>query len=242
MAPVKLWRSIISLCSAIFFIPLCHASDKTLTDIDQSRNIMMERHLKGRNIFDPAVLKAMESVPREMFVSQSLVSRAYGDSPLPIGEGQTISQPYIVALMTQLLKLEKTDKVLEVGTGSGYQTAVLAEVAGYVYTVEIVKSLADGARSLLDKLKYENISVQNGDGYKGWGEHAPFDKIIVTAAASGVPAPLIEQLKEGGRLVMPVGGAGYQKLLLGIKENGEMKYETVTSVRFVPMTGIVENE
>ncbi|VAX24071.1 Protein-L-isoaspartate O-methyltransferase [hydrothermal vent metagenome] len=242
MAPIKLWRALLHPVCVIFFASICHASDMTLSDIDNSRKIMIERQLKGRNIVDPAVLKAMESVPREKFVSQSMVTRAYNDSPLPIGEGQTISQPYIVALMTQLLKLEKSDKVLEVGTGSGYQAAVLAEIAGYVYTIEIVKPLAEGARSLLNELKYENIVVSQGDGYKGWMEHSPFDKIIVTAAAGVVPAPLEDQLKEGGRLVMPVGGAGYQKLLLGVKENGVMKYETVTSVRFVPMTGMVESK
>jgi len=163
------------------------------------------------------------------------VSMAYRDSPLPIEEGQTISQPYIVALMTETLNLEKDDKVLEIGTGSGYQAAILAEIVDSVYTIEIFEKLGKKASQLFDELGYDNIYTKIGDGYKGWPEHAPFDAIIVTAAPSDIPEPLKEQLAEGGRMIIPVGGDAVQELILLKKRNGKIKQQSVLPVRFVPM-------
>jgi len=211
-------------------------------DLAQARCSMLERHLKGRNIKDPAVLRAMESVKREKFVDSHYADSAYADMPLPIASGQTISQPYIVAVMTQALRLEETDKVLEIGTGSGYQTAILAEIVNAVYSVEIVKGLANSSAALLAESGYENIKVLHGDGYMGWQEHSPFDKIIVTSAAGRVPLPLEKQLKNGGTLIMPVGGIGSQELLLGIKHGEKMEYRVLMMVRFVPMTGKAEEQ
>lgn len=219
---------------------LCFAENMNSHKLDNAKQIMIERHLKGRDIKDPTVLDAMKSVKREKFVDPRYVDSAYADKPLPIGAGQTISQPYIVALMTQTLELKKTDKVLEVGTGSGYQAAVLARIVAKVYTIEIITSLAKSAVKLLEDLGYDNIRLKQGDGYAGWPEHAPFDKIIVTAAASRVPLPLEQQLKEGGMLIMPVGGSNVQELLLGVKRDSKMEYKIITMVRFVPMTGAVE--
>jgi len=211
-------------------------------DLARARCAMIERHLKGRNIKDPAVLRVMESVKREKFVDSYYADSAYADMPLPIASGQTISQPYIVAVMTQALRLEETDKVLEIGTGSGYQTAVLAEIASAVYSVEIVKGLAKSSATLLAELGYENIKVMQGDGYMGWQEHSPFNKIIVTSAAGRVPLPLEKQLKDGGTLIMPVGGICSQELLLGIKHGEKMEYRVLMMVRFVPMTGKAEEQ
>lgn len=200
------------------------------------RRAMVSGQIERRGVTDPDVLNAMLKVERHRFVPETLRTHAYNDNPLPIGESQTISQPYIVALMTELLKPEERHKVLEVGTGSGYQAAVLAEIVKEVYTIEIVEPLGERAKALLDSLGYENIHVRIGDGYRGWPGEAPFDGIIVTAAPPEVPQPLIDQLKDGGRMVIPV-GERYQELLLITKENGEVKRETVTPVRFVPMTG-----
>ncbi|MCX8042596.1 MAG: protein-L-isoaspartate(D-aspartate) O-methyltransferase [Desulfobacterota bacterium] len=208
-----------------------------------ARRFMIENDLKARDITDPAVLAAMERVPRHLFVSQEHRHQAYGDFPLPIGEGQTISQPYIVALMTQHLRLSKNDTVLEIGTGSGYQAAVLAEVAGTVYTIELNKKLADRAAALLQSLGYTNIHVKTGDGFFGWKEHAPFDAIMLTCSAATIPAPLIEQLKEGGRIILPLGDAySVQSLVLGIKKNNRLETQTITAVRFVPMRGEAERK
>ena len=165
---------------------------------------MVERQLRSRGIDDPRTLRAMAKVPREKFVPNELRNSAYDDRPLPIGYGQTISQPFIVALMTQRLQPKASDRVLEIGTGSGYQAAVLSELAGEVYTIEIVRPLAQHAEVVLRELGYNNVHVKAGDGYKGWPEHAPFDGIIVTAAPDHIPQPLVEQLKEGGRMVIPV--------------------------------------
>ncbi|MBF0291449.1 MAG: protein-L-isoaspartate(D-aspartate) O-methyltransferase [Nitrospinae bacterium] len=211
-------------------------------EIARAKQVMIEIHLKGRGITNPAVLSAMESVPREKFVEKSFMGQAYDDNPLPIGNGQTISQPYIVALMTQELDPKKTDRVLEVGTGSGYQAAVLSKIVDRVYTIEIVKPLAEASSALLKRLGYDNVTVQGGDGYAGWKEHAPFDKIIVTAAAGRVPKPLEEQLAEGGLIIMPVGGSHIQDLLLGEKRDGVVSYRTVAGVRFVPMTGRIQEQ
>jgi protein-L-isoaspartate(D-aspartate) O-methyltransferase len=204
--------------------------------LTQARQQMVERQLKGRGITDARVLQAMGKVPRHSFVGPTLRAEAYADGALPIGEGQTISQPYIVALMTQLLELKGPERVLEVGTGSGYQAAVLAEVARRVYTIEILPVLAKTAAAHLASLGYRNVEVRAGDGYRGWPEAAPFDAIIVTAGATHIPAPLIEQLREGGRLVIPVGASSAtQELLQGRKEQGRLVTRIVGPVRFVPL-------
>lgn len=199
---------------------------------------MIERNLKGRDISDPRILEIMERVPRQLFVEKSLQSQAYADHPLPIGEGQTISQPYIVALMTQILKVKPGEKVLEIGTGSGYQAAVLAELTARVYTVEIREGLTNLAAQRLKKLGYEKVKVKYGDGYFGWEEFAPFDAIIVTCAANHIPPPLIKQLREGGRLIIPLGSTTYfQTLTLLTKKKGELDVQHLLGVSFVPMTG-----
>jgi protein-L-isoaspartate(D-aspartate) O-methyltransferase len=204
------------------------------------RRAMVERDIKGRAISDPAVLKAMEKVPRHLFVDARLRDEAYADYPLLIGEGQTISQPYIVALMTQSLNLKKQDKVLEIGTGSGYQAAVLAEIVQQVYTVEIIASLAARAAALLKTIGYRNIQCRAGDGFQGWKEHAPYDAILVTCAVGSIPPPLAAQLKEGGRIILPLGDArSVQTLVLGVKKGGSIEKKNMSAVRFVPMTGEV---
>jgi protein-L-isoaspartate(D-aspartate) O-methyltransferase len=197
---------------------------------------MVERQLRPRGIDDPRTLQAMAKVAREKFIPKELQARAYEDRPLPIGYGQTISQPFIVAFMTQELKPKPTDRVLEIGTGSGYQAAVLAELVAEVYTIEIVKPLAQSAEVRLRELGYKNVHVKAGDGYKGWPEHAPFDAIIVTAAPDHVPQPLVEQLKEGGRMVIPVGGAIVQYLNVLEKRGGAVKQTAAIPVKFVPLT------
>ncbi len=218
----------------------CIAKNMESHDLYQARCAMVERHLKGRDIKDPAVLRAMGSVKREKFVDSYYIDSAYADMPLPIASGQTISQPYIVGTMTQALRLEETDTVLEIGTGSGYQAAILAQIVNEVYSVEIVKGLARSSATLLAELGYENIKVMQGDGYMGWPEYAPFDKIIVTSAAGKIPHPLEKQLKDDGMLIMPVGGTGSQELLLGVKRGEKMEYKVLMMVRFVPMTGKAE--
>jgi len=180
----------------------------------------------------------MGRVPRHVFVDASYRDKAYGDHPLPIGEGQTISQPYVVALMTEALGLKPADRVLEIGTGSGYQAAVLAEIVKEVYTIEIRKPLADRAAKTLADLGYRNVKVRFGDGYFGWAEQAPYDAIIITAAANHIPPPLIDQLKERGRLIVPLGSTVYfQTLTLATKRKGELDVEQICPVAFVPMTG-----
>jgi protein-L-isoaspartate(D-aspartate) O-methyltransferase len=199
---------------------------------------MVERDIKDRGIKDKRVLDAMTRIERHLFVGSGFKSSAYNDHPLPIGEDQTISQPYVVALMTEALKLKPTDRVLEIGTGSGYQAAVLAEIVSEVYTIEIRKGLSEKSEKLLKKLGYKNIRVKYADGYNGWQEHAPFDAIIVTASANHIPPPLIKQLKEGGRLIIPLGSTVYfQTLTLATKTKGELELEQMGGVAFVPMTG-----
>lgn len=201
------------------------------------RQHMVKTQIRARGITYQPTLDAMLTVPRHLFVPDYLINRAYSDGPLPIGYGQTISQPYIVAYMTSVLKPEKTDKILEIGTGSGYQAAVLAEIADSVFTVEIVPELAARAEKLLKQLGYDNVWVKSGDGYFGWEEHAPYDKIIVTAAPEEVPQPLIDQLKEGGKMIIPVGGVySYQYLILLEKKKGKVIEKTMLPVRFVPFT------
>ncbi len=205
----------------------------------QARAEMVARTIAARGISNSEVLRAMQTVPRHRFVPPDYVGQAYDDRALPIGYGQTISQPYIVALMTELLNLQEGDRVLEVGTGSGYQAAVLAEL-GFVevYTIEIIPELAASAEARLQELGYTDIHIMQGDGYYGWPEHAPFDAIIVTAAPDHLPQPLFEQLAEGGRLVIPIGPPGwYQTLWLFVKENGEKKAYNMGECIFVPLTG-----
>lgn len=195
---------------------------------------MVEQQLRARGVSDPSTLRAMLTVPREKFVPQELRHRAYEDGPLPIGYGQTISQPFIVAYMTEQLQPKPRDRVLEIGTGSGYQAAVLSQMVAQVYTIEIVRPLAERAQALLRALGYQNVHVKAGDGYKGWPEHAPFDAIIVTAAPDHVPQPLIDQLKEGGRMIIPVGKPGAQNLHLLQKQGGQIKQSAIKPVKFVP--------
>jgi len=205
-------------------------------DFRAMRERMVETQIKARGIKDPRVLAAILKVERHLFVPKESQSTAYADHPLPIGEGQTISQPYIVAFMTEQLELKGTERVLEIGTGSGYQAAILAELAKEVYTIEIIQSLGTSAQKRLLELGYRDVNVRVGDGYLGWPEKAPFDAIIVTCAPDHIPAPLMEQLKEGGRMVVPVGNYA-QALKKIVKRSGKMESSDVLPVLFVPMTG-----
>jgi protein-L-isoaspartate(D-aspartate) O-methyltransferase len=202
------------------------------------RQQMVQQDIRGRDVREPQVLSTMSKVPRHLFVEPAYRDQAYEDHPLPIGEGQTISQPYVVALMTEALRLKRGDRVLEIGTGSGYQAAILAEIVQEVYTIEIRKNLADRAGLVLKELGYKNVKVKSGDGYFGWEEAAPFDAIIITAAANHIPPPLIRQLKEGGRLIVPLGNTVYyQTLILATKRRGQLDVEQLGPVAFVPMVG-----
>ncbi len=232
---MDLRNPLLLLLSAIF---LAAFSAQTGDVYEKKRRLMVEHDIKGRGVRDQKVLEVMGKVPRHLFVEESLREKAYEDYPLPIGEGQTISQPYVVALMTEALKLKPTDRVLEIGTGSGYQAAVLAEIVKEVYTIEIRKGLAEKTEKRLSKAGYGNVRVRYGDGYFGWEEHAPFDAVIITASANHIPPPLIRQLKEGGRLIIPLGSTVYyQTLTLATKKKGELELEQMTSVAFVPMVG-----
>lgn len=202
---------------------------------------MIEKQIRARGVTQPEVLKAMEEVPRHRFVPESYRAEAYRDDPLPIGWGQTISQPYIVALMTELLELDGDDRVLEIGTGSGYHAAILSRVAGQVYSIEIIDELADQAASTLRDLGYDNVTVRAGDGYQGWSEEAPFDGIILTAAPPKVPKPLLEQLKVGGRMVVPV-GSFFQDLKVITRTKDGYETRNVAPVRFLPMTGEAQRD
>lgn len=207
-------------------------------NFEKKRRAMVAEQIEERGIKDRRVLEVMEKVPRDKFVPEKYRPLAYGDYPLPIGEGQTISQPYIVALMTECLNLKGDEKVLEVGTGSGYQAAILSELAQEVYTIEILEPLAKRAEELLQKLGYRNVKVKCSDGYLGWEEYAPFDGIIVTCAPDHIPQPLIDQLAEGGRMVIPVGETYFPQVLkLVEKREGKVIVQNVIPVRFVPMTG-----
>lgn len=201
------------------------------------RKRMVEEQIAYRGVTDKAVLEAIETVPRHLFIPEDNRAYSYYDMPVPIGHGQTISQPYIVAFMTELLKVGKDDVVLEIGTGSGYQAAILSKLAKQVYTIEIVEELGKEAGKRLKAMGYNNVDVWIGDGYKGWPEHAPFDAIIVTAAAEHIPQPLVDQLKPGGRLVIPVGGVyEVQDLLLITKDaSSKVVKESIIPVRFVPL-------
>jgi len=208
------------------------------TGFEFQREQMVRHQIRARGVKDRRVLEAMAKVPREEFVPADQRPHAYEDGPLPIGEGQTISQPYIVALMTELLEMKKGDRVLEIGTGSGYQAAVLAELTPHVYTIEIIPALAQRAEATLRRLGYKTVSVRTGDGYLGWPEQAPFDGIIVTCAPEKVPEPLKEQLAEGGRMVIPVGPQWTSQTLYVLrKRGGRLQQTAVIPVRFVPMVG-----
>jgi len=206
-------------------------------EMDQLRQQMVDRQIERRGVKDPLVLAAMRNVPRERFVPEHLKGSAYADCALPIAEGQTISQPYVVALMTEALELQGHERVLEIGTGSGYQAAILAQIADSVYSMERKASLSEEAGAVLSGLGYDNVDLKVGDGTLGWVEKAPFDAIIVTAAAPEVPGPLVEQLADGGRLVAPVGAAGYQNLVRLRNEGGATFTEHMIPVAFVPLIG-----
>ena len=220
---------------SLFLFPWIVQADSSDTSFAQQREQMVEDQIKARGIKDLRVLNAMLKVKRHLFVPSNIRNLAYEDRPLPIGEGQTISQPYIVALMTELLALKGRERVLEIGTGSGYQAAILAELVKEVYTIEILEPLARQSEGLLKELNYKNVKVKFGDGFLGWPEFSPFDGIIVTCAPEKIPPPLLEQLAEGGRLVIPV-GTYWQDLKLVRKIKGTIKEEDIVPVRFVPMT------
>jgi len=203
-------------------------------NFESGRERMVSSQLAVRGIKDPIILDAMKKVPRHLFVPEDLLSRAYSDEPLPIGEGQTISQPYIVGYMTEVLALQGGERVLEIGTGSGYQTAILAEIAQKVFTVELIEALSHRAQEILKKLKYTNILYKIGDGTYGWDEQAPFDAIIVTAAPDKVPRSLEEQLKIGGKMIIPVGSA-FQELVFITRGKKRFKRKKLLPVRFVPL-------
>lgn len=215
----------------------CHPTQAPVAGLVHERERMVMEQLMPRGIHEQRVLAAMSKVPREEFVPEDLRAASYTDQPLPIGHGQTISQPYIVALMTEELRLQPTDRVLEIGTGSGYQAAVLAELVAEVYSIEIIEPLAKTAEMTLQQLGYKNVHIKVGDGYKGWPESAPFDAIIVTCAPDHVPQPLVDQIKDGGRMIIPVGGNFAQELYLLEKINGRLRERSIEAVRFVPMVG-----
>jgi protein-L-isoaspartate(D-aspartate) O-methyltransferase len=213
----------------------CGQQAPTAADLAAQRQRMVEQQLKPRGIKEERVLAAMAKVPREEFVPADARPSAYEDGPLPIGYDQTISQPYVVAFMTEQLRPKRSDRVLEIGSGSGYQAAILGELVAEVYTIEIVEPLAKSAEATLQRLGYNNVHIKVGDGYKGWPEEAPFDAIIVTCAPEKVPQPLVDQLKDGGRMVIPVGERFAQQLYLLEKKNGQLKESITLPVRFVPM-------
>ena len=232
-------RLIIAICLTVTAYgsnASCSGAEKSSDVRAKARSQMVEQQLVARGISDKLVLQAFRQVERHRFVPPEHVDLAYGDYPLPIGHNQTISQPYIVALMTELAAVDSTDRVLEVGTGSGYQAAILSLLASRVYTIEILEPLAESARTRLEQLGYSNVTVRAGDGFRGWEEEAPFDGIIVTAAPTEIPPPLIEQLADGGRLVIPVGDH-WQELILLTKDGDSIKRTSITPVKFVPMTG-----
>ncbi len=207
-------------------------------ELTNSRMAMVAEQIEARGIHDDAVLEAMRRVRRHLFMPESQRNQAYRDHPVPIGEGQTISQPYIVALMTEALELENSFRVLEIGTGSGYQAAVLASIVDQVYSIEIQKTLHKTASQALEELGYTNVKTKNADGYHGWEGEAPFDAIMITAAVDHIPRPLLDQLAEGGRLILPMGDPfGFQDLVLIQKKGDDYPLEYITGVLFVPMTG-----
>lgn len=227
-------KFVLILITVLSLSSLIAGADESETILAQKRTQMVENQIKARGIKDPRVIKAMLKVKRHLFVPANYWNQAYADHPLPIGEGQTISQPYIVALMTELLALKGWERVLEIGTGSGYQAAILAELAKEVYTIEIIEPLARRSEGLFKELVYNHIKIKFGDGFLGWPELAPFDGIIVTCAPEKIPEPLLEQLAEDGRLVIPV-GTYWQELKLVRKIKGRTTVADIVPVRFVPM-------
>jgi len=229
---------LILLFLTFFFSTLSAEIVADSTKFRKARENLIRDHIEGRGVSDPLVLKAMREVPRHNFVPRKIVSKAYADTALPIGGGQTISQPYVVALMTASLKLGDYHRVLEIGTGSGYQSAVLAKIVREVYTIEIKEKLHNKATRLLKTLGFTNVKTRHGDGYFGWPEAAPFDAIMITAAVNHVPPPLLEQLKDGGLLILPLGNPfSYQNLTLVTKNGDDYTTKLITGVLFVPMTG-----
>lgn len=234
------WSSFLLTIFCLYSIPASTAFGTTSEEYRKLRQRMVREYIEnprvGDTIEDSSVLEAMRSVPRHKFVRPGLRNRAYQNTPLPIGHGQTISQPYIVAFMTTSLNLEPEDRVLEIGTGSGYQAAVLAEIVKKVYSIEIIPELAKTARERLKNLNYNNVTVKQGDGYYGWREHAPFDAIIVTAAPSHIPPPLMEQIKSGDRLLVPVGPPFHVQQLMLVKKTEDQSFQKqgLMPVRFVP--------
>jgi len=231
-----------------FFLPILALVDAAQVERNKdqfvrARRAMIERDLMTRGIRDARVLEAMGSIERELFVPEKLRSLAYEDRPLSIGEGQTISQPYMVAFMTELLSLKGTERVLEIGTGSGYQTAVLGKLAAEVYSIEIIPKLSERAKILLVQLGFDNVHLKVGDGFFGWAEQGPFDAILVTAAAPKIPEPLWRQLREGGRLIMPLGAERQAQTLVRVtKSDGKQVVEELTGVVFVPLTGVIRQD
>ncbi|MBN2030074.1 protein-L-isoaspartate(D-aspartate) O-methyltransferase [bacterium] len=242
-------RILLCFMGLFLFGLFCQQLSKEHIDMNQDsqgsfaleRRRMVEEQIMTRGVEDTLVLNAMMKVERHLYVPEPYRPYAYNDEPLPIGHDQTISQPYIVAYMTEALRLKGGEKVLEIGTGSGYQAAVLAEIAREVYTIEIVEPLAKQASDILQAEGYDNVFCRCGDGYQGWPEKAPFDAIIVTAAPPRIPEPLVEQLKEGGRMIIPV-GTYFQELVLLTKKDGEISKKQLIPVRFVPMTGEIQKK
>lgn len=234
-------KKILLMVVLICLLPTCLFSGtlKDLSKFKKAREKLVKNDIENKGIKDPKVLAAMREVQRHSFVPDELESAAYADRPLPIGEGQTISQPYVVALMTEILNLSNGQRVLEIGTGSGYQAAVLANITTEVYSIEIKQKLYERASKVLKSLGYKNIWTRHGDGYFGWQEAAPFDAIMITAAVDHIPPPLIKQLKDGGRLTLPLGNPfSYQNLVLVTKHGDDYSVKQITGVLFVPMTGV----
>ena len=232
----KIFLAIILLCLTSAFLHAGSLNDSV--KLKAARENLVKNYIESKGIKDPRVLAAMRKVPRHSFIPNDLESSAYKDRPLPIGEGQTISQPSLVALMTEILKLTGKDRVLEIGTGSGYQAAILAEIVKEVYTIEIKKILYNRSFNLLKSLNYNNIYNRHGDGYFGWPEAAPFDAIMITAAVDHIPPPLIQQLRDGARLTLPLGNPfSYQNLVLVTKKGEDTSVRQITGVMFVPLTG-----
>lgn len=231
----KYLRNLLYFILVLIFCLKCTGQNTKYQNNTQKRRIMVERQIKDRGIKDEKVLSAMLTVERHKFVLPNQSDYAYNDQPLPIGEGQTISQPYIVALMTEVLQLNESSKVLEIGTGSGYQAAILAEICKMVYSIEIISVLGNRAKKTLVELGYSNIEIKIGDGYLGWEKHAPFDAIIVTCSPTHIPQPLKDQLVEGGKMIIPYGKSNNQKLVLLVKKEGIMIEKGIIPVRFVPM-------
>jgi len=223
--------------TVLFFLLFSISCTQNDPNFDHLRKLMIKNQLQSRGIRDDAVLEVMRSVERHNFVPENYRDRAYSDGPLPIGHGQTISQPYIVAFMTEQLQVSSQHKILEIGTGSGYQAAILGELAKHVFTIEIIPELAEGAKNILNHLSYKNITVRAGDGYKGWPEEAPFERIMVTAAPTEIPQTLIDQLAPGGRMILPVGAQFLVQYLWVIEKDdqGTVTKEKILPVRFVPM-------